>query len=116
MKISKILSVMTVAVAILSSTDAVAQTVTYGPYSGSESIDSWGTNKKENYDVAVFVKDAALVGKTITGVRVPFASNVDTTLVTDGRAFITKALTIKSSKNVPDVTSQSFKIAPDLLR
>lgn len=112
MKISKILSLFAFAFAFLSSTEAFSQTVTFGPYSGSEEIQSWGTNKKENYDVAVLVKDAALVGKTITGVRVPFASNVDTTLVTDGRAFITKKLTIKSSKNVPDVTSQSFKIAP----
>ncbi len=87
--------------------DATAQTVTYGAYSGNETLSSSGTAKQEDYDVAILVKDDALVGKTVTGVKIPIASDVAPYL-TDGKAFMTKSLALSGTTNAADLETKDF--------
>lgn len=89
--------------------NATAQTITYGAYSGNETLNESGTEKQEDYDVAILVKDDALVGKTVKGVKIPIASDVAPYL-TDGKAFMTKSLALSNSENVADLETKSFTI------
>lgn len=49
--------------------------ISYDDGSGVDATD--GTGKAEHYDVAIFLGDASLAGKTLEGVRVPFGSSED---------------------------------------
>ena len=81
-------------------------------YSLSEPALNYGTGGKnaETYDVALRIDDPALVGVSITGVRISFAS-VDE--LSNAKAWLTKALpAIKSSKaGDPDIASKDFNLA-----
>lgn len=89
--------------------NATAQTVTYGAYSGNETLSQSGTTKQEDYDVAILVKDDALVGKKVKGVKVPITADVAPYL-TDGKAFMTKSLALSDGANVADLETKDFTI------
>lgn len=103
---------MLVGALVLGSQTASAQdndaTLTYSAYE-SGSFTPWGTNKKENYGIAIHLTDPSLVGMTISKVRVPFGSNVNG--LSNGTVFLTKELSVKSKKNVADISVDSFAIA-----
>lgn len=70
-----------------------------GNMSNSE-LQYFGTQKKENYDVAVMLADKNLKGKKIEAIRAPFKSSENISKVT---VWITKKLTLENRKNVADV-------------
>lgn len=92
------------------STNASAQTVTYGAYSGDEQLQDNGTGKNETYDVAILIKDDALVGKKVKGVKIPMATS-NVSLVTDTKAFMTTKLSVSSNTNVADLETKDFDFA-----
>lgn len=99
-------SIITAAVALLAmATTASGQTITYGAYDGSQSLYEYGTGKKENYDVAIHIKDAGLVGKTITGINLPFDA---TNHISDASVFLTKELTLDNKVNKADIESKTI--------
>lgn len=75
----------------------------------------WGTEKKDLYDVAVLVKNPALVGMTITGLSVPLdapgAANVS--------AWASSSLKLKKVSGVkyndPDLISQDATVSDGML-
>lgn len=69
---------------------------------GSSSLVAYGTQKKENYDVAVMLADKSLKGKKISAIRAPFQSSDK---ISNVKVWISKKLTVESKKNVPDVMS-----------
>jgi len=75
---------------------------------GNSSTGYWGTTKKENYDVAIHINDAALVGKTVEGIvlSLPTANGFS-----DLSVWLTKELKLSSSKNAPDITSKTATVA-----
>ena len=81
----------------------------YSYHHPDEPTSMWGTKKHENYDVAIHIKDASLVGSTITGIRVPLPDNVSG-LKPKGAIFLTKTLSVKSNTNVADVEVDSFDV------
>lgn len=87
-------------------TIATAQTTTYGAYSGEETIGVFGTNKQENYDVAIRVAGDGLVGKQLTGVRVHFPEGVEN--ISEAKAFISKELNIEKTVFTPDGQTKEF--------
>lgn len=100
------LSLLTVLIALVASPIHADGTMAYSYDTGTGERVSWGTQKKENYDVAMRIKDASLVGKTITGVKIPLAG-------TDGlsgfKVWLSKELTLTTVNNVkqnaPDIAS-----------
>lgn len=88
---------------IAGATTATAQDATYGPWDGTQDVTYWGTNKKESYDVAIHITDAALVGKTVKGIVIPFDTDVSG-IEAKGAAFLTKALNTKNAKDASDKT------------
>lgn len=85
---------------------ATAQTTTYGAYSGEETLGVFGTNKQENYDVAIRVAGDGLVGKQLTGVRVHFPEGVEN--ISEAKAFISKELNIVKTVFTPDGQTKEF--------
>lgn len=87
---------------------------TFQPQAGAE-LGWWGTGKKDTYDVAVRLQAPALVGKTVTGLRVP----VTAPSAASASAWLSTALNLKKvgSKKVndPDVLSQEATLADGFL-
>ena len=105
MKLVRILSTafMTAATAL----PVFAQgSLTFSYDTGTGDKAKWGTLKKENYDVAIRIDDANLVGKQIKSVTVPFESTAD---LSDFTVWLSKELTLETvdgvKQNVPDITS-----------
>lgn len=101
------------ALALLAGGNVCAQNVTYGAYSGDETRYVWGTKKAEHYDLAIHIKDANLVGKKITGVRLFFPQGIDYTKLTEDSVFLTKTLALQKNaagKKVSkaDITTEAF--------
>ncbi|MGI6222323.1 MAG: hypothetical protein ACOYJG_01790 [Prevotella sp.] len=91
--------------------NASAQTqMVYSYHHAGEETTTWGTGKKEDYDVAIHIQDESLVGSTITGVRIPMPDDISG-LQSKGAAFLTKTLSVKSKVNVADVEVDSFDVA-----
>lgn len=76
--------------------------IVFSGNTGSQKIDYYGTQKKENYDVAVMLADKSLKGKKIASIRAPFSSSEN---VGNVKVWISKKLTIENKVNVPDVMS-----------
>lgn len=79
----------------------------------SDKVAAWGSNKLENYAVAVSLKDPSLVGMTVTKITIPFATSVKG--LTNGKVFLTKELQTKIGENgeranFPDISEQAFTI------
>ena len=91
--------------------EASAQTqMVYSFRHSGDQTTTWGTKKKENYDVAIRISDASLVGSTITGVRIPMPDNI-AGLQAKGAAFLTKELKVANSVSVADIEVDSFDVA-----
>lgn len=86
--------------------DAGAATINF-TYAGKDYF-SWGTGKKENYDVAMRIDNPELVGKKITKIS---ASLYATEGISGTTMWMTKELSLNDKKqNVPDITS--VEVAP----
>lgn len=68
-------------------------------YAG-EDLQSWGTNKKEKYDVAVRLNDPILSGAKITGVEIPAVVSEGTD---NWSVWLASELTLENKVNVADV-------------
>ncbi|MDD5861698.1 MAG: hypothetical protein PUD15_03935 [Prevotella sp.] len=90
--------ILTLAVlSLLAGGNVSAQQVIYGAYSGDETLHVWGTKKAEHYDLAIHIKDANLVGKKVTGVRLYFPQGIDYTALTEDSVFLTKTLALQKN-------------------
>lgn len=69
-------------------------------------IQWWGTGKKETYDVAVKIQDPSMVGKTVTGMRVPMA----TPNVQGVKAWLSTQLSLKKDENGKKVVDADLTI------
>lgn len=72
-------------------------------YAG-EGTSLWGTNKKETYDLAVYLNDAKLVGSEIVGVELP---SVVATGTDNWSVWLSSTLALENKLNVADITSVS---------
>ena len=105
MKLSRLLST-----AVLSAVTAIPSfaqgTMTFDYVTDESLLARWGTGKKENYDVAIRISDANLVGKQITGVTVPFEPTAD---ISGVKVWLSKELTLETvdgvKQNAPDIVS-----------
>lgn len=80
-----------------------AQTTRDINYAGTE-LSTWGTNKKETYDLAVFLKDPKLVGSEIVGVELP---SVVATGTDNWSVWLASELVLENKLNVADIASVS---------
>lgn len=84
--------------------DAQSGTVIYTANTGRGEISMFGTDKEENYDVAIKLSDPALVGKKISKIRVPINGVQN---IYNMSMWITKKLTLQRVDGekvvVPDV-------------
>lgn len=90
---------------------ATADEVTYTNDTGKGSATTFGTNKKESYNVAIHLTDKSLVGTTIKAIRVPMET---VTNVSNLRVWLTTELQVKSvdgkKTNVPNILSQNAEM------
>lgn len=77
----------------------------------------YGTNKKENYDIAVRIENPGLAGSRITRISVPLPGDPD--LYGSASAFLTTELVLERVDgvrvNVPDICSVNATIADGML-
>jgi hypothetical protein len=66
----------------------------------AEDTTSWGVNKRQTYDVATKLDDAALVGTHIDEITIPLK---DVASLTDVKVWLSSQLRVEDSKNVPDL-------------
>lgn len=100
MRLTKLISiVMSVAFGL----PAFSQSTLDVNYAGEE-LSTWGTNKAETYDVAVYLNDAKLVGAEIVGVELPSVVGEATDNWT---VWMSSALTLENKQNVADIVSVS---------
>lgn len=85
---------------------AAEGSITFSYDTGDVQQTYWGTDKKENYDVAIRILDANFVGKKITKVSVPIQGGDD---ISNCRVWLSKNLTLETinnvKENVPDIMS-----------
>ena len=98
-----VISIFTFIAFVAVNVNANAQGIKYGASDDESAEGAWGTNKKENYDVAIHITDAALIGKTVTGIIVPTVANTE-----NWKAWLTKNLGLSDKLNAPDIESVSF--------
>lgn len=92
-----------------SATDLKSGEIYYTYDDGVSTSGTWGTGKKENYDVAIHVVEPALVGKKVEGMVLYLFNE---TGLSNLKCWLSKELTLDSDKkNVPDITSVSANIA-----
>jgi hypothetical protein len=90
--------------------EATAVERNYNPTDGLSGATSWGTTRKENYDVAIKLDAAGLVGSKIKSVSIPVnqADSVVNYSIWLSSELKTRTDTIKKKKyNDPDITSVS---------
>lgn len=76
--------------------------IVFSGNTGTGTVQYFGTQKKENYDVAVILADKGLKGKKIEAIRAPFGSSDN---IENVKVWITKKLTLDGKVNAPDVLS-----------
>lgn len=108
---------MAALLAMLTALPAGAQgTLSFSYDTGDVQRTFWGTNKKENYDVAIRIADPNLVGKDITAVSVPIQG---TEALSDCKIWLSKELTLETvdgvKQNVPDITSADATVTDNSL-
>jgi hypothetical protein len=113
-RISTLLATFGLALSFGLNANAQTSQMVYTYHHAGESTTTWGTSKHENYDVAIHINDASLVGSTITGIRVPLPDNVSG-LESKGAVFLTKTLSVKSTVNVADVEVDSFDVSAGII-
>ena len=80
----------------------------FGNYKGDEAtMGNVGTKKAETYDVAMYVKDAALEGVQITGLRIPVSTTA--TSIKSYKGWLSRELSLQTvdgvSQAAPDIVS-----------
>lgn len=109
----KIVSI--IATALLATLQLAAGDINYGYYLGDPSLlATWGTEKAEDCNVAMRIQEPALVGGRITAINIPVNINAKNT--GNYEAFLTKQLTVKSGKIVPDICSVAFSADSTFVR
>jgi len=98
-----VISIFTFIALVAVNVNANAQGIKYGASDNESAESTWGTRVKENYDVAIHITDASLIGKTVTGIVVPTLSNT-----ANWKAWLTKKLVLSNNLNAPDIESVSF--------
>lgn len=73
--------------------------------SGAE---KWGTQKKENYDIAIQIEDPALVGSAISHIEVPLPENSG---IGDCSIWLSSDLKLDNRLNAPDILSSGVEIS-----
>lgn len=76
--------------------------IVFSGNTGAGTVKYFGTQKKENYDVAVMLAGKNLKGKRIEAIRAPFYSSDN---IGNVKVWITKKLTLDNKVNAPDVMS-----------
>ncbi len=73
------------------------------PYNpAGNDLESWGTSKKENYDIATLVKNEDFTGSEIVGIEIPFeCGDVENVSI-----WISSSLNLENGVNVPDILSE----------
>lgn len=90
--------------------DSFAEDVMAISYDDGSGVDtSDGTGKAERYDVALMLDDTSLIGKSIVGVRIPFASTED---LSGLKVWAASTLALTESDNLPvcDIAQESADI------
>lgn len=87
---------------------SMADEATYSYDKGNGTLSTTGTQKKENYDVAIRVEAAGLDGAQITKVRVPLTG---VTNISNLKVWIASSLDLSKSKPVTDILSQDATAA-----
>ncbi len=95
-------------IAFFSIVDGLAQDhLFYGAYDGSQNLSSFGSTRKENYDVAVHLSDPDLVGMKVWGVRIPVNSLEGISRIS---GWITDALKVSNGVNVASIVEDSLDL------
>lgn len=81
--------------------------VEYSYFTGKdENLKSWGTNKKETYNIAIKIDNPSLRGLTVTALRIPLVLGLPN--ISDYTAFLTHKLEAADGKAVADIANVSF--------
>lgn len=80
----------------------VGGTVTVSPYTGNESRVSYGKYDEQAYDVAMLVKDDALVGAHIDKITIPVRKLEG---ISGWKVWLSSQLRVEGGQNVPDLVS-----------
>lgn len=100
MRFAKLISLVMSAAFGLSAFSQSALDVNYA----GEDLSTWGTNKAETYDVAVYLNDASVVGAEIIGVELPAVVGENTE---NWSVWMSSALGLENKQNVADIVSVS---------
>lgn len=115
MKITRLLSTAVMA-AVTAITVSAQNSLSFSYNMGSSELSKWGTLKKENYDVAIRIDDANLVGKQIESVTVPLVSADG---LGDFKVWLSNELTLETvdgvKQNAPDIASVDAVAESNLL-
>lgn len=68
----------------------------------------YGFEKKEKYDVAIFINDPAYIGAKVNGISVPLP--VDAPAATEISAWLSTELKLENKVNAPDICSKSGEV------
>nr|MBD5377885.1 hypothetical protein [Bacteroides sp.] len=103
MKLINIASAIFMALAAVVPAAAVETEVEFSFARPGATESAWGTNKLENYDVAIRISDPGLAGSQVKGFSCPLATTED---MRNFSGWISKKLTLNDNeRNVPDVSA-----------
>ena len=100
--------------ALFASASLEASTIDFTYNSDGATPQAWGFAKKETYDVAIRLADAALVGSKVTGMRVQVPVT-DASLLGNVSAWLSRELKLENRLNAPDVCSQTATVENQML-
>ena len=99
---------LSVMIAIFSIVDGLAQDyLFYGAYDGSQNLSSFGSTRKENYDVALHLTESDLVGMKVEGLRIPVSSLEGISRI---KGWLTDALKVRNGVNVASIAEDSLDL------
>ncbi len=99
---------LSVMIAFFSIVDGFAQDyLVYGAYDGSQDLTSFGSKRKENYDVAIHLTESDLVGMKVEGIRIPVSSLEGISRI---KGWMTEALKVRNGVNVPSIEEDSVDL------
>lgn len=92
-------TLLATALLVISQTAAMAQSIGYGLYSGTEDFESWGTDQIEDYDMAIYIP-GEFAGMTVESISVPYGTNQ----LDNGSFWATTELLLdEDGKNKPNI-------------
>ena len=99
---------LSVMIAFFSIVDGFAQDyLVYGAYDGSQDLTSFGSKRKENYDVAIHLTESDLVGMKVEGIRIPVSSLEGISRI---KGWMTESLKVRNGVNVPSIEEDSVDL------